>query len=549
MLILAVGMLKAIVGIIKKHPFEIGLILLSISVLFLYSLNFSDSFLVGFDDDWCINENPDVQNLNVENLKKIWLNQTVHDLYVPVTFTSFAIDVAIWGNNAFNMKVENILLHIISSFLLYYFLIQLKVSKSVAFTTIVLFLFHPLQVENIAWPTCRRRILSITFTLLTAITYLKFIVNYKNKYLYYILSIIFFFLAIMAKPTSIVLLPMIVASMFIYRYENKEHFSLFFRDCFCLIPYLLSVTYSLIMNSIASQRNFLHTVFEYSIEEHLLIILSSFGFYIEKILYGPYIILYFLPSEIDIFSIDILSKSLITISLFFLFVLFFKQKKYISALSIVWYVLALAPSAFLLILTSDLQANTADRYFLMASPGIFLLMATGIHQFFKRYAIPVSLLLIVPMAYATYQQTKVWNDSGTVIEHCLSVNPTEEMLYRSALYYYEKGEVNLAFEHLREAKFLQKGAMFNSPFFTDLQIAYLYQEMGDTVEAKNIIVSAFQKDLSMAESSLTFEILQQKASELFPLEYGSQEDAYRYIQIRRRLLKDHPGVLLRPKRL
>jgi tetratricopeptide (TPR) repeat protein len=303
------------------------------------------------------------------------------------------------------------------------------------------------------------------------------------------------------------------------------------------------------MNALAAQRNFLETDFAYSPLQHLLMITASFGHYLQKVLMGPYQIFYLLPPAHDF---DYWGLSLLSISAAILFIIgvaLYFQKKYVLSVGIIWYFLALTPSALLLVMMSDFPANTADRYFLMASPGIFLLMGMLIHKVFQKYALAVLPVLLIPLSLASYRQIGVWQDALSVMEHSLAINPTEEMHYRSALLLFEKGEKERAFAHLDAAKSLEKGVLFSSPYFVDLQIAYLYQEKGDLDIALMILVKALQKDLLVPQGILPEREWSDMASSLLPLERDHTANAIQYYQLREDILTEYPAIQRLAKRL
>src|SRR5690606_29583724 len=197
---------------LKKSYLWIALV--SLLTFILYSYQFSPNFIETLDDGWCIVQNPLVQNLSAENLKKIWFNETLDSYYLPLAYTSAAIEVALFGNNALAMKIINLLIFIASAWLLFGLLRLLWVSEFVAFTTMLIYLLHPIQIENIALAASVRQVVNVFFFLASAISYMKFFVpNQKNRIGYYLLALLFFILAMASKPTAIVFLPIAAFSI------------------------------------------------------------------------------------------------------------------------------------------------------------------------------------------------------------------------------------------------------------------------------------------------------------------------------------------------
>jgi tetratricopeptide (TPR) repeat protein len=532
-----------------KHGLTWALIVISALTFLLYALNMSDHFIAGFDDDWGIYDNPLVQTLSWENLKKIWLNNTLDCYYIPLTFSCVAVDVAIWGNNAYAMKVTNLLTFIAIGWMFYHLLKILRTPKSLAVMAVSLFLLHPIQAENLLWPACKRQILTLFFLLPALIALVRHFREEKRLGKWYWLAVFLFLCAVMAKPPALAFAAL--AGLMLLHTVKSPLFTAVTLTMLIkkLSPFAVISLFSVIMNAMAAHRNFLETDFAYSPLQHLLIITSSFGHYLQKMVMGPYQIFYLLPTANDFNYWRLGLLSIPAVLLFIVGVIFYRQKKLVLSAGIFWYFLALTPSALLLVMMSDFPANTADRYFLMASPGIFLLVAAVIQKVFKQYALAFLGILLVPMTLSSYKQIKVWEDALSVMEYSLAINPTEEMHYRSALLYFDRGQSEKAFSHLEAAKTLVKGASFSSPYFVDLQIAYLYQEKGDLNIALHMIVKAIKKDLDIPEGVLTDDDIVQKVSTMMPLDKDNAANAHNYIAIRESILSEYHQVQLRAKRL
>lgn len=534
---------------LRKHPYTLGLGLVSVLTCLLYVFNLSSNFLEGFDDDWGIYENPLVQTLSWENLKRIWLNDTIDTYYIPLTFTSFSIDVAIWGNNAYALKMINLLLFIGSGWLLFYLFALLKVNKQVALIAVVFYLLHPIQVENVAWAACRRQILSMVFLLAASIYYIKFHHHAARGRLYYGRALLCFFLAVMAKPPAMVFFPFVVVTLIYLRYKQQNAIQLLISDMVRLLPFFLVVVFSYIMNAIAAERNFIHGSFAYDGFQHLLIVTSSFGAYLVKLFSGPYVILYPLPAADEFQYAQFICYSFLAICLALLGLYLLFTKRPILGAGIVWYFLALIPSSLLLLLMSDFPLNTADRYFLMAAPGIFLLVAHILYRVLGRYSMYVAVLISIPMGYHTFHQVRVWDNSLTVMEHCNKYSPTEEMYYRSAIIYYQQGEAQKAFDALDNAKNLDKGFVFNMPFYTDILLAYMYQEKGDKDYAAELLTKALYKDLALPPTDEMKASVAMLVEQLFPIPERYEDNIRAYLRVRQELLDSDTSIQLRPKRL
>lgn len=177
---------------------------------------------VGLDDmDFVVN-NTHIRSLNTDFFT--WAFTMPRDLWLPLTWFSFAIDYQIWGLNPFGFHLTNILLHAVNTGLVV--LITARLLRSVgqandtatsSITTFILLVsgllygVHPLRVESVVWVTERKDVLNGIFTFSSIICYLGFVraleqENNRSKIIrMYGASYLLFCLSLMAKPASLAL--------------------------------------------------------------------------------------------------------------------------------------------------------------------------------------------------------------------------------------------------------------------------------------------------------------------------------------------------------
>lgn len=83
----------------------------------------------------------------------------------------------------------------------------------------MLFLLHLLQIEVVAWISQARESISVGFALLSLICFLRYL--QKNRWVYYISSVILFVFGLLAKP-GIVALPLIMFLFAKRTYPGKK---------------------------------------------------------------------------------------------------------------------------------------------------------------------------------------------------------------------------------------------------------------------------------------------------------------------------------------
>lgn len=140
------------------------------------------------------------------------------DYYRPVVNVSFLLNSAIGGRNEFVYHLTNLLLHIVSSCLMFVLLKRLGIVPSAAAMGALIFSVHPMFANAIAWIVGRNDLLFGLFGMLSFIYLIKFAEDKKPLNL--IVHAAAFLLAAFSKETAL-LLPLVFASyvMFVLK-EN-----------------------------------------------------------------------------------------------------------------------------------------------------------------------------------------------------------------------------------------------------------------------------------------------------------------------------------------
>lgn len=123
-----------------------------------------------WDDDFYITANRTL--LDVDGLRRIWVEPGATPQYYPLVFTMFWAEHALWGMQPFGYHLVNVLLHICNALILVAVLRRLDLPG--AWLAGVLFALHPVNVESVAWITERKNNLSFFFALLSLLAYMRF---------------------------------------------------------------------------------------------------------------------------------------------------------------------------------------------------------------------------------------------------------------------------------------------------------------------------------------------------------------------------------------
>jgi tetratricopeptide (TPR) repeat protein len=135
---------------------------------------------------------------SVSGLWRIWFDVGATQQYYPVVHSAFWVLHRLWGGDTLGYHLVNILLHVLSAFLIAVILRRLAVPG--AWLAATLFALHPIQVESVAWITELKNTLSGVLYLAAALTYLRFDENRRRRL--YVAALCLFVLALLSKSVT-----------------------------------------------------------------------------------------------------------------------------------------------------------------------------------------------------------------------------------------------------------------------------------------------------------------------------------------------------------
>src|SRR5258706_7932236 len=173
---------------------------------------------VNYDDPDYVTDNAHVRaGITPEGVR--WAFASGDDAnWLPLTRLSHLLDVQLFGLRSGFHHLTNVLLHALSTLLL--FAVLRRTTGALGRSALVAFLFalHPLHVESVAWIAERKDVLSAFFWFLT----LWFYVRYVERPVLgrYLLALTSFALGAMSKP-MIVTLPFVLLLLDVWPLRRK----------------------------------------------------------------------------------------------------------------------------------------------------------------------------------------------------------------------------------------------------------------------------------------------------------------------------------------
>lgn len=457
-------------------------LLLVAFVFIAYAQVFRANFI--WDDESHLTKNPCV--VGPLGLKEIWT--TTQAVYYPLVLTTFWVLHKFFGLNPLPYHLLNISFHFASAILLWRILRVLRVRG--AWLGAVLWALHPVMVQSVAWITELKNTQSCVFYLLSIL----FFLNWEDqggavsrlprqrigdhRSLVFTLSLLFFLLATLSKP-SVVMLPFVLALCVWWRRERIR-----WPDTLAFAPFaLISVVAS--AWTIWEQRFHARAVgpdWVQTVPERLIIAGKAVWFYLGKLVW-PHPLIFIYPRwNIDSSTVVAYLPLLAVIA--GLVALWFVQAKWGRALffAAAYYIISLFPVLGFFSVYFFRYSFVSDHFQYLASMGPLALTGAGMATFLglfretpdhfvfhpdtlrgsgsiiarprRRLVLSAALcgVLLVLLGFSTWRQTTEYRNLFALYTATLQKNPDCWMAhYNLGIVLSEQGQADQAIEHYTQA--------------------------------------------------------------------------------------------------
>lgn len=363
----------------------------------------------------------------------------------PLTFISLMFDYRFYGLNAGGYHLTNLILHILSTLLLFWLFHRMtkEIWKS-AFVA-ALFALHPLHVESVAWVSERKDVLSAFFWMLTLCLYVWY--TEKPAIKRYLLVLFSFALALSSKPMAVTLPVVMIlldvwplkrfalhrGSLISWQLKEKAFF-LILSFIIVIITVFNPVKYAgPYRDVIPSGIRLLHAP-------------VSFMTYPAKIFWPDNLsILYPFPGKLPFWQAG--GALLLIVIITAAVIAGYRRKPYLLV-GWLWYSIAILPVIGIIQVKNEAMA---DRYTYLPSIGIFVMLAWGMPLLIEQNKLRKMILwlsgtaVLAVLAVLTWTQCGYWKNSVTLYNHALHVNGKN---YRAGkylgIYLYDAGNFRQA---------------------------------------------------------------------------------------------------------
>jgi len=525
-----------------KFPY---VLIACIVVMGIY-LNTLDNAPTNWDDP-AIFTNPYLRGLTVENLAHALTFQT-NTSFQPLRDISYMIDFSLWRTTPgliLGLHLHNILLYLGMVIACFAFLLLLfrafdmhpEQARFLAGIASLVYAVHPVHVESVAWLYARKEPLLGLFSFVCLAAFLK--ARLDRQWPYVVLSALALHLAILAKPTAVVLPAVILVMDILLRLKRGEPIP-WVKGMIFLLPLAAFALWQAVRLIDMLQAS--GGILPYhggSFATNLLAVSQIFVAYGKLIGFTPtYAADYPLRLYLSLHQWQAWVFLFLNAAVIASAVLALMKGRHLYLFSVFWYYIFLLPVSNIFPISQVL----ADRYALLPSLSWCLLLGYVLTRL--RYAtMPASGPLISPafptlLAYGltfallagyaamTVRQNDVWQDSQTLWEHAVAYHPTSfpaninlSMLYLNQKRYSEAERLCInALANLPQAN------LFGAAHMALNNLSTAQMNLGDYKSAISNYEQVLKRDpvLPQARLGLAHCFWQMK-------DYGRAFDQYRFI--------------------
>jgi hypothetical protein len=403
---------------------------------------------VEWDDYETIGRNPAVNPPTFDALLSYWLKPYM-SLYFPLTQSVWHLLAALVYTDtplpnglhlpAAPFKVMNLLTHALAVLLVYRILLKLRLAAIPALFGAALFAVHPLQVESVGWTSGFKDLLCALLVLAAVDRFISFRhlqsvapASDRNARRLWHFSIAFTLLALLAKPTAVVVPALLLAvDRFCF---GRSHREIFLR----IWPHLiLAVAVAL------ATKLFIQTASQVTTQVDLihrpLIATDALAFYITRFIWPVDLAFAYGHTPERVLQSGSLYWTWLLPTLIALLILIARRSDVLFLVAGLLALIPLMPVLGLMTFEYQQYSTTGDHYAYMSLIGAGIAVATLLHRTPRRFRISARVLtgtLLVALSIQSYRQTFVWRDGESLSLRTVAVDPQSWAGFNNLSAYY-----------------------------------------------------------------------------------------------------------------
>lgn len=433
----------------QRQRFMIYIILTAVTAAVYWQVYHFE--FINFDDVIYITENPMIQSgISLNGL--YWsFGSKYFGLWNPLVWLSFMVDHQLYGLQAGGYHVTNLILHILSTLLLFWLFCRMTGAVWKSAFIAAFFALHPLHVESVAWVSERKDVLSAFFWMLTLCFYVYY--TEKPAIKRYLLILVSFVLALLSKP-MVITLPVIMILLDYWplkRFESQKG-NLFLWQLKEKLPFfvLSAVLVVVTLYTPGGQDAFTKSI---PLGSRLANAPVAFMTYLLRT-FWPHNMAIFYPFVEQIPVWKIAGTFLLIVIISATVIIMAKRLPYLFT-GWLWFLIIIIP---VIGITQIGDFAMTDRYHYLPSIGIAIMLAWGIPPLIKSeqirnwFLLPTGIGALLFLAFLAWQQCGHWKNSIDLWQHALHVTDNNYMAHNNlASALLEKGETQQAMDHYQKA--------------------------------------------------------------------------------------------------
>jgi protein O-mannosyl-transferase len=429
------------ININSQKQILIVYILLTLVTLAIY-WQVNQCNFISIDDPVYVTQNNHIQSgITLKGLG--WAFSTTYaEFWHPLTWLSLMLDYQLYGLTPGGYHLTNLILHILSTLLLFWLFHRMTGAVLKSAFVAALFALHPIHVQSVAWIAERKDVLSAFFWMLTLCLYVYY--TEKPVLQRYLLVMFSFVCALMSKP-MVVTLPVIMILLDYWplnRFESKKGNLILWQMKEKTLFFVLSGIFSII--TLYAQS---HLYVEHSLRSRIANAPVSLVAQLEKMFWPDGLaFVYPFPSQLPVWQVLDTVLLIIVIS-----VAIVSARKHLPYFFVgwLWYAITILPVIGIIPVGDPM----ADRYIYIPSIGIAMMVAWGAPFFIKREEIrkkilfPAGMAVLILLSFLTWQQCNYWKTSVGLFNHTLKVTRDNYVAYNNlGVSLFDQGKIEEAID-------------------------------------------------------------------------------------------------------
>jgi len=371
--------------------------------------------------------------------------------YRPIQTISYLFDYSLWKLNPFGYHLTNLILHCAVAIAVYFLISKISADNLIGFLSALFFVVHPVHTEAVTYIAGRADLLACAFLLFSFLYFLKLLTaSGAKRYLYWIISCLFYILALLSKESALIFLVLIgiYGFCFLRQKEIKPWIPAYISFL------LISAAYVLIRMRILpfGQSHSLSLIAQAPLFERLITIPKICLTYLGLLVFPLYLHMerHFLVTSIanPYFWPGLI---LLLLTIWFLKSAYRHNRKAFFYVS--WFVIALIP-VFNIV---PLNATAAEHWLYLPAVGFWALAASTAVKFFreaKKYRkalLALACLLFLFYCPRTIMRNFQWRNPLGLYAHDVRHSPKSFLLHN-----------NLGVELFRRGRLKEAGKEFEA---------------------------------------------------------------------------------------